>query len=1615
MSDRVVTELIVDARGAQQGTADYEAALRVAQRAVDRLTESEAKRKQQENAGGGQTGERLRETTREYTSAERAANAYLARIDPLIGAQQRLGKETVTIEAALKGLDQQLMRGAVTVDQYNQRQAALSGRLDETKAASAGLVAGTLTVERALKSLSTQAEATALSAREVAAAEAQLAAQTRQWIQVADPAAAAQMRLNEARATGDKLLAAGKITNEQYTAGIVAVGQQSGTATWALRGMGIQAYDVAQQLASGAPILTTFIQQGGQVAQMAAISGISFKQMAAATASWVTGMVAAHPVIATLTLITAGTVALGAASESTAKKTLALQNQLRATVADYKSAADEVNAAAKAIAASTGISQDDARKTGGEIRSSPYFDSTQQDLQALIRVAADLDAVFQKAGAGSELLTKLLKDTGAASKELADRHFPGMSQSLALAIQKMQDGGDRTKAFNTALDAIQSSAGGARENGITPLGRALEDLGKAFTTAGQSGRSLADDIGAAITSAALAAIDAVKRIIGAINELREYASKQNIGLPSIGEIVTAPFGGAARFAGRAAGDALATSGADRVASLMAERDTLIADLGKISESAAAMGVGAGGRLRLQQVEDELELTKQTVGRVEQIVVRANAGTRLSDEQFSPTRNPRVDDALGQARSIYESSKAGQVANLTKQRDEFIELRKQVQAGSTDYQLFSNSITELNKKIEDTSKKTEGSTRKNEEHRSGLEKTTDKIAAQIEAQRRLGEAYRAGGGDIALINAELKAQEQVISGGKLQPGMVGYAEAVQKATAANLELARVTGSTEIAKQIDETNKATEAQLRISASWDGSAESLEHLQNLEAARALALSKDLTPGQEDYNQAVSDYSEALDRGSEATRQFQDAQRSMEALSNILGNAFDRLGDALVQAFVSGQGSAVNFGNVMKGIVSSILSDVAKLAIINPILNSILPSSQGARPTLGAALGGFGGGGIGGGGAGGLMGNVGTLGTVGGAVNTLSGGSLYDMLGVSNIGSRLGLTGPNSLMSGATNFLNSGIMGTSTIEAFAAGAPAFNSAASGLSSVSFGADAGAVYSNLASQSFAPATGMFGGASVGSLLGGAAAGYGVGSFAGGYLQSAMNKTGPGPEIGAAIGTAIGTAILPGVGSVIGGLLGGLGGGMIGPRPPSPYTYTQFGFNAATGGLQTGKSENQIMSSNAAETAASIANFNATLSNLGLSIETMTTRLGTVTPTTPGAGGQFGVGKEEGTSLVAGNLQELISKFTFTSSNPDLARYLKGQSFPDQNALAAAVQQFQAVHKAIIEFLDGTVASMTKARTVTGSLNDAVAQLGAQYDAAIQQAQVLASNTAASADQVARLTQAQTDLTVARDAEIAKLQQQTMDQLANTNRGFDARFFTAQAQLTGQGGTEAALFAFDQQAQAERVQFSEQLRATFGDVFLSTQGYADQMASLERALGTERLLILKAANDNLLQAANDNSAQLLQATRDNAAQLASAAITNINDYLRKLQFGQDSALSPQSQYDLATKQFDTVARAAHAGDASSIQQLPQVADALINASKVVNGGGAGFAADFQKVIEKLGAFGQTPPDALVLVFSSETRTQTQVLSGDIRSLQTTMNNILTEIRAQGLRSAPRAA
>lgn len=278
-----------------------------------------------------------------------------------------------------------------------------------------------------------------------------------------------------------------------------------------------------------------------------------------------------------------------------------------------------------------------------------------------------------------------------------------------------------------------------------------------------------------------------------------------------------------------------------------------------------------------------------------------------------------------------------------------------------------------------------------------------------------------------------------------------------------------------------------------------------------RALAAGK-IT--QEQYNRAVSELNPATE---EARKAFEKARReaeqferqSRDALTRIGETALDRIGQGLVTAFLSGEKAALNFGNLARSVLASVASDLIKLAIVNPAVNSIFPGTP--RPTLDAALGSGGGG----------------------------GSSLLSLSNLGSIGS-LASRGWSLFEGGATGLANSLNPGTWSVFQ-GTGVGSFLNTPLWTTGVE-------MYGPFSAA--APTTPFFADVTLGGLLGATGLGFGAGTL----LNSLLGGNRLGGTIGSGLGTAagIGAAALAGLSlgplGLIGGALGGALGGLFGPK-----------------------------------------------------------------------------------------------------------------------------------------------------------------------------------------------------------------------------------------------------------------------------------------------------------------------------------------------------------------------------------------------------------------------------------------------------------------------------------
>jgi len=1323
--------------------------------------------------------------------------------------------------------------------------------------------------------------------------------------------AAAQTRVSSTQAALAASMRSAEVASKTYAT-------QTGQTSMAVRQLGIQSIDVFQQLATGAPVMMTLIQQGGQVGQVMANSGTSIGSVVRS----VGGLIASNAGV-----IAAGAALLGvgAAIFTVAKRASDLeaeQRQLSVAIAGVGRSAELSSGQLQGYVASLkqqGVAAAEATTAIATLARNSGLSSGM--IGRIAGIAPDAAAAR---GVSVPDMMKELAEAAKGSAEAVqklDDAFNLLTPNQAANVRVMLEHGDKASALALVFDTLQSRVTGLAREALSPAEQAARDLGNAWS--GFIDKVAKSDL-----------------VIGAIERLASA-------LRSIAGLI-GPSG--------TTGSSLSTIDAQIAA--------LSGDIPGTNATAA--------RLRRDQAEARARLVAQRNAEAQALADAAEFGggipsTAVVSIPGMPSAASGGSAAAASAKELdrlaaqrVASTPTGQIATyrieIEKFQKELASLGPRTSDNAARFDVLTQAIKADEKAIADLAKK-------NEEHRTGLEKAGDTIAAETKAYRELAAAYGVNADAVARITAAQEAEKKAISEG-LQPGTAKYAATVADLTARLLARNEAQAGSKAAQHVAELDEATAAQKRITEAYDGTTASLERAQAQEKAHAAALRSGLTPGMKDYEAAVSRLSDSYVRSSDAAREFQHVQSSVAAILGTLETTADRIGQALVDGFLNGRNAAVNMASVVRAAFASLATEAARLGVINPLINGVLGTS---RPSLWTGLST-----LAGNGASGASGGGGLSSLFSQAGNALSVARIGDALGITDIGGQLsgigrylGLTGDSGLLSGVTGFLNQPIFG------------AVNPGTALLDSM--GITAGM-----------PGTGI---PTIGNIFGGVGLGFGAGSLVGGLMQRAFNKVGPAPTIGAGLGAGAGAAIgsiIPGVGTVLGGLLGGLLGGgtgsLIGPRPATPFSAT--GLTVGDDGmLAVGRTFSQIVDTTAEVQALQqqVSALNSLLSATGARITNGVSNdeygQARLIGGTTGQWLNFGQGGGR-----PGDLNAAFGELRFRSDNQYVNRGLSGQSFASAEALQAAVTE-------MLTFVNQTAPALkalsdTKVTFGAGSLSATIDGLAKQFD-----------DAKAMAD---KLGFAEFDLAAARAQALQIANDNAAKQMLQNQQDLETRYYAARGANTGniQMQLDNALTVFDRQAEAQRSALRDQMLSLFGDAFEQTAAFAERMALLEATLGEERLATAKNYFDAMQAAGQQSTAALNQ-----AASSASSIVASITDYVRGVRFGSESPLPANDRYSAASAQFERAIAAAQAGDAGAIRNLTAFAETFRSSSRAMNGSGAQFVTDVNRIVTALEGFAGQSPEALTsAIYTTEMRTQTATLASLLTDLRTLTAQVRDEIR-----------
>ena len=913
--------------------------------------------------------------------------------------------------------------------------------------------------------------------------------------------------------------------------------------------------------------------------------------------------------------------------------------------------------------------------------------------------AADIGRAAQLA---PDLAAATGTDAKAAGKQLGDlfaspadgiRKLDGalnfLTVSQAAAIRTMLEHGERAKAVDLAIEALTKRIGGLSRDALSPMGTALRDLSTSWTgfmdSVAQSGPiiALVETLKLAVQgiSWAVASTPPGERTDREIARLEEQLSgKDSYGAPSI-------TGDARNVLGQQLANARAmrmVQGGPVTGAAAASPDV------GTRPSGSPIGEPSPGQLAAQQKQvDLLTQSYRDQQRVlaasvpDRVRVRAEIAATHEAAEKSITgaaREELIRRRVAEAIATEVDARGQQVAAITREGQAALALAQASEQGgasmlrskaAADAHAQAATQTAVNEKALAEAILNRGAAQQaasGADAAVALKNQNEALRSLIDAEQQGDRAAYYATIEVSVREATraMEAHREVATDPAIRAALTAEIDLVRRRTeeqaALNTELAQQRRLSAGRREIDDLRDQTGLLGQSAAVRERELATRRAIRQLEREGFDAAN--LPAAQ----QALVDQAGAL---ADANTELRQQRTLYDGIADSAVQAFSRVGDAITQAFVSGQGAAVNWGNVARGVVSSVLSEIVKLAIINPILNGVLGTE---RPSLLSLGGSGGGGGVGGGGGFGL-------GDLAGLSGLLPTGGLSGMLGLSG--------GAGGLFAGA----NASLFGTAGFAGGAGGA---------------GSTAGT----------AGLFGTFGASSIGSVLGGAGAGFGAGMFLnsllGGNQTGGMIGSGGGALAGALIGS-----IVPGIGTLIGGLiggaLGGAGGGLFGPGE----SVKGYGFRLQSAGYGPDATPTNAMADsllpisrsayNASGDAqfkqadALVATVNAYLAQRGLQV----------------GGASIIGGNKNGADYSwadAGSLSEGFTRLRFSSKDEaGLSGALGGKVFDDPAKLQAFVEGFYQVQTAITDLTDTADQKLAKSLGAVNAQFDALGAKAREY------------------------------------------------------------------------------------------------------------------------------------------------------------------------------------------------------------------------------------------------------------------------------------------------------------
>lgn len=136
--------------------------------------------------------------------------------------------------------------------------------------------------------------------------------------------------------------------------------------------------------------------------------------------------------------------------------------------------------------------------------------------------------------------------------------------------------------------------------------------------------------------------------------------------------------------------------------------------------------------------------------------------------------------------------------------------------------------------------------------------------------------------------------------------------------------------ELGRELDELRGKTDALNKGPTAFKEWSRMNERTKELESFRQKLAQTSLS--QEEITQRTEEYAVALDNLKGAQKTFDRLDEMRKTAVQGFDRAFDRIGSAITDAFVRGEDAAINWGNVVQGVLSEVMQTILEMTIMNP-----------------------------------------------------------------------------------------------------------------------------------------------------------------------------------------------------------------------------------------------------------------------------------------------------------------------------------------------------------------------------------------------------------------------------------------------------------------------------------------------------------------------------------------------------------------------------------------------------------------------------------------------------------------------------------------------------------